>query len=156
MAHTPWKNGIFTMAENDANLANYAELGEHIKRLGGKLNGMTKGTDAYEETKEDLEMYYERLHQIEQMRTNTVEAERDEHLEARKKAETAQERAQARLVLVSGCLLLCIAAVIENHIPGAISGPIEWTITTVASSTPIIVIITAALAHIVTRLSHSP
>ena len=82
------------MTENDGNLANYAELGEHIKRLGGKLNGMAKGTEAYEETKEHLEMYYERLHQIEQMRTSTVEAERDEHLVARQRAETAQEKTQ--------------------------------------------------------------
>ena len=144
------------MAENDGNLANYAELGEHIKRLGGKLNGMAKGTEAYEETKEHLEMYYERLHQIEQMRTSTVEAERDEHREARQRAETAQEKTRTWLALVSVCLALCLAAALEDQIPGAISAPLEWAVTTVSSSTPMIVIITAAMAHLITRASHSP
>lgn len=152
--HNPLVYAISTMHENDGNLANYQELGEHIKRLGGKLNGMAKGSDEYEETKEHLEMYYERLHQIEQMRTSTIEAERDEEKTARLEAEEKHAKSFRRLVLVSLCLALCMAAILEEHVPGAITQPVEWFCDNVLSSTPSIVAITATVVHGLTRWWH--
>lgn len=137
--------------ENEANRANYEELGEHIKRLGGKLNGMTPGTEAYEETKEDLEMYYERLHQIEQMRTSTIEAERDEVKAAATQFEKHSLKLRRYLMIVSVCLVASVANTVEDHNPGALTSPLGSLISAIVSSTVATVIITGVLVHLGTR-----
>ena len=56
------------MEQNDANRANFIELGEHIKRLGQRA-----GANPTPEIVEDLEDNYERLLQLRVMRNNDLE-----------------------------------------------------------------------------------
>lgn len=68
--------------ENDANVANYAELQGHIDIIKAKLAQVgPQQPGNHRQLQEDLEDYYERAVQVRQMRVATLEEQLREHKE---------------------------------------------------------------------------
>ena len=68
--------------ENDANVANYAELQGHIDIIKAKLQQVgPQNQGNYKQLQEDLEDYYERAVQVRAMRVTTLEEQLREHRE---------------------------------------------------------------------------
>lgn len=64
------------MNENDANLANYSELADHVKDIEARLGGLGRNEDQKREELNELRAdYYERAIQVRQMRCTTLEEE---------------------------------------------------------------------------------
>lgn len=75
---------VVAMAEeNDANVANYAELQGHIDIIKAKLAqvGPQQSAASTRQLQEDLEDYYERAVQVRAMRVTTLEEQLREHKE---------------------------------------------------------------------------
>lgn len=137
--------------ENDANLANYAELGEHIKRLGLKARGQVKGSEGYGETVEDLEDYYERLVQMKSMRADTLQCELVEVERLKKQKEEALQQASQRAYISFGCIFFMLLAALEDHYPGLISNPSDYIFKLVWESTPALIFISCGATNWATR-----
>ena len=141
------------MEENDANLANIAELDEHIKRLGGRLDAMTVGSDAYAETRQQLEDYYDRLLQIRQMRTDTLEVLLEESAAQLSRTTLALTRKSRRVACLAVVLLAVVLGWAEDHAPSAVTGPAAATASSLAESPTALCLCIAAVTHWATRWS---
>ncbi|MGB0679654.1 MAG: hypothetical protein ACPGUV_08340 [Polyangiales bacterium] len=141
------------MEENDANKANIAELDEHIKRLGGRLDAMAVGTEAYAETRQSLEDYYERLLQIRQMRTDTLEGLLEESTAELEKTSVALTHKSRRLAALAAVLLAVLLCWAEDRAPSAVSGPAAATAGLLAGSPTTLCLCIAVATHVATRWS---
>lgn len=141
------------MEENAANQANIAELDEHIRRLGGRLDTMPAGTEAYAETRQSLEDYYERLLQIRQMRTDTLEGLLEESTAELSRVGLALSRKSRRLAGLLAMLVVVLLCWAEDHAPSAVSGPAAATAAILTESPAALCLFIAAATHAVTRWS---
>ena len=141
------------MEENDANKANIAELDQHIKRLGGRLDAMAVGTEAYAETRQSLEDYYERLLQIRQMRTDTLEGLLEESTAELTRTSVALTSKSRRLATLAAVLLAVLLCWVEDRAPSAVTGPVAASVATLVGSPMALCVCIAAATHVATRWS---
>ena len=66
------------MADNSAARANFEELKGHITLASKRIKALEPGTDAYNQSLEDLEDYYERTIQLRKLQADTALEERNE------------------------------------------------------------------------------
>lgn len=66
------------MADNSAARANFEELKGHIELASKRIRALQPGTEAYGQSLEDLEDYYERTVQLRKIQADTAIEERNE------------------------------------------------------------------------------
>lgn len=89
------------MADNEAARANFEELKGHIDLALKRVRALAPGTEAREQTLEDLEDYYERTVQLRKIQADTA-------LEERNDARAASARMLSLLLSVIACLLALV------------------------------------------------
>lgn len=102
-----------TSNENDANVANYAEIQGHIDIIKAKL-ASTAAPGGRERLEEDLTDYYERAVQMRAMRVTTLEEELREQQQAlARMGSTYRLVNKQRIVAIAIALLATALAVLE-------------------------------------------
>ncbi len=66
------------MADNDAARANFEELKNHIELANKRIKSLQPGTEAYDQSVNELSDYYERTVQLRKMQADTAIEERNE------------------------------------------------------------------------------
>lgn len=100
------------MADNDANRANFQELKGHIDLASKRIRALQPGTDAYTQSLEDLEDYYERTVQLRKIQADTALEERDD-------VRHASSRTTSRLLTIIIVLLAVLLLEFVWLAPGA-------------------------------------
>lgn len=109
--------------ENDANVANYAELQGHIDIVKAKLAQVgPQNPGNHRQLQEDLEDYYERAVQVRAMRVTTLEEQLREHKQKLDAIDRDYKVANGqRIWAILVAFLAAIVTVMELFSPGSVA-----------------------------------
>jgi hypothetical protein len=128
--------------ENEANVANYAELQGHIDIVKAKLAQVgPQNQGNYRQLQEDLEDYYERAVQVRAMRVTTLEEQLREHKERLDHVDRSYRLARGQKVWATiVAVVAAVMAAMELLHSGSVAQAFEGV--------PIRVILTYAVAAV--------
>lgn len=136
--------------ENEANLANYSELRNHVNRLSKRIGELPEG-ELRDDAKADRDDYYERLVQCKEMRVTTLEC----HLVDQQKEKDKLQRKLEQMTNVQRWLVLFIVSflfvAIEYSFDNIMTKALSRGCIYVGDRPPLLVFSTSVIVSYVTR-----